>query len=238
MNTQRLPRYTLVSLIIFLLLVVFIIVIANSSAPGDPLYGIDRSTEKIELMLKSDGVAKAEKYVDLAEERLDEMGKITGSDSETTAFVLRVKAEDEQGLSEDEVEDVEGLVEDYEENMDAAADEIDKAKAKGQDVDEVLERVSEATLKHAETLSSVYDKVPDQAKDGILSAMEKSLNGHERSLSAVSGQKREEIQKKVEEKKQEVEQKIEEKKQEAQERRNQAGQENESEDVEEDFGDE
>lgn len=54
--------------------------------------------------------------------------------------------------------------------------------AQQQEIDEVI---ATATMHHAEVLSAVYEKVPEQAKKGISNALNRSVQGHERAVEAM-----------------------------------------------------
>ena len=78
----------------------------------------------------------------------------------------------------------------YENYLNKANRNIEKLKAQGKNVEELVIKVSEATFKHEGVLQKVYEKAPDKAKEAILKAMEISTKGHERALEAISGAKK------------------------------------------------
>jgi len=152
--------------------------------PGNPFYFLKSTSEGIGTFFSFGKVAKAERYAHLADKRLAEAEELAdGGDSERA----------------------EKATEKYQERMDRALARAEEAKAEGKDVDEVLARVAEATLKHQETLARVYEQVPEKAREAIKNAMERSARGHDEALKAVSGEKREEIEDRIEERKQERE---------------------------------
>jgi len=196
---------------------------ANGSKPGDLLYTIDRSAESAQIAFSglSGAQAQAETYLNLADERIAELEALIGKVN-TASLIQVVYAEDndsEADLSEDEQKDVDDLADDYSDNIEKANELAQEAKDNGVDTDELLIKVAESTLKHQEVLLAVYDRVPEQAKDAIMNAMEKSQNGHDKATAAISGQLREQIQQEQEERKQELDLKIEERKNKAQENR-------------------
>ncbi len=156
--------------------------------PDSPFYFFKSWSEAIGTFFTFGDVAKAERFVNLSEKRL----------AEANALVEKGKPEV-----------AEKAVLRYQDQLGKGLTKAAEAKAKGHDVDEVLARVSEATLKHQEVLAGVYEKVPEQAKEAIQRAMEASMRGHEEALKAISGQKREEVMEQVEQKRQEAEQKFE-----------------------------
>lgn len=156
--------------------------------PDSPFYFLKSWPEGIGTFFTFGDVAKAERFLNLSEKRL----------AEANALVAKGKPEV-----------AEKAVGRYQEQLNRALAKAEEAKAKGLDTDEVLAKVSEATLKHQTVLADVYERVPRQAKSAIERAMQAGMRGHEEALKAVSGQKREEVMEQVEQKRQEVEQKLE-----------------------------
>jgi len=155
--------------------------------PDSPFYFLKSWSEGIGTFFTFGDVAKAERFLNLSEKRL----------AEANALVAKGKPEV-----------AEKAVVRYQEQLNRALTKAEEAKAKGLDTDEVLAKVSEATLKHQAVLADVYEKVPEQAKSAIQRAMQAGMRGHEEALKAVSGQKREEVMEQIEQKKQEVEQRL------------------------------
>ena len=160
--------------------------------PDNPLYFLKSWKEGIGTFFTFGDLKKAERFLNLSEKRLAE------------AEVLTDKGKSEM---------VERAVEHYQERLNLALTKVEEVKAKGLDADEVLAKVSEATLKHQAVLAEVYEKVPEQAKLAIQQAMEAGMRGHEEAIKAVSGQKQEEMRQESKQKKQKAEQKLEEIKQ-------------------------
>lgn len=156
--------------------------------PDSPFYFVKSWSEGIGTFFTFGDVAKAERFLNLAEKRL----------AEADALVAKGKP----GVAE-------GAIRRYQEHLGRALSKAEEAKTKGLDTDEVLAKVAEATLKHQAVLAGVYEKVPAQAKSAIERAMQAGMRGHEEALKAVSGQKREEVMEQAEQKRQEVEQKLE-----------------------------
>jgi len=154
----------------------------------NPFYFLKNWTEGIGTFFTFGEIAKAERFLNLSEKRL----------AEANALI-------EKGKSEI----AERAINRYEEQLGYALVKAEEAKAKGLDTDEVLAKVSEATLKHQAVLADVYERVPEQAKSAIERAIQAGMRGHEEALKAVSGQKREEVMQNMEEKRQEVEQRLE-----------------------------
>ncbi|KPJ56445.1 hypothetical protein AMJ49_04885, partial [Parcubacteria bacterium DG_74_2] len=82
----------------------------------------------------------------------------------------------------------EKTLERYENQLNNSMAWAEKAEAKAQSVEKVMEvvaRVGKATSKHLEVLAEVYEKVPEQAKPAIENAMKVSVKGHERAVEAL-----------------------------------------------------
>ncbi|MDP2641626.1 MAG: DUF5667 domain-containing protein [Candidatus Yanofskybacteria bacterium] len=156
--------------------------------PDNPLYFFKSWGEGIGTFFAFGGVAKAERFLNLAERRLAEANALA-----------------ERGKPDIAARSVER----YEEQLARALARADEARENGLDTDEVLAKVSEATLKHQEVLAGVYERVPEQAKPAIERAMQSGLRGHEEALQAISGEKREEALQEADQRRQEVEERLE-----------------------------
>jgi hypothetical protein len=120
-------------------------------APGDALYGLDRATESIELAFARTvgGEERAAKVrANHAEERLAEAQKLA---------------------DQNRTERVGDLMNQYNRNM----EEVMNASQRMNDT-EFNERVQNMTQKHVEVLQRVQEKVPEEAQQGIQTALENS----------------------------------------------------------------
>lgn len=151
--------------------------------PGSPFYFLKSISEGVGTFFTFGDVAKAERFFAIAEVRVAE------------ARALADKGD---------VKRAEKATEKYQIGLDKALAKTEKAKTKGKDVDKVLAKIAEATVRHQAVLARVYEKVPEQAKAAIERVMEKSARGHEMALSAISGEKKEEIKARIEIKKKEM----------------------------------
>ena len=156
--------------------------------PDHPLYFMKRGAESVGTFFRFGDEAKANRYLELSEKRISEAKALSEKDNE---------------------ELTEKALERYQDQMNKGLERAEKAKEKGRDMDEVLERVSEATVRHQEVLAGVYEKVPEEAREGIQRAMEASEEGGRRALNSVSEEKREEARERVNQKRQEVEERLE-----------------------------
>lgn len=156
--------------------------------PNSPFHFIQRFTERVGTFLIFGEVARLRRMFELSERRLAE-----------------ARALADQGLSEA----AEQTLQNYQEYLERAAERAEAARARGFDVDNVLERVAEATLRHQAVLAEVYERVPEQARPAIERAMQAGLAGHEQALRAISGERLEGVLERVEQRRMEVEQKLE-----------------------------
>lgn len=156
--------------------------------PDSPFYFLKTWSEGIGTFFTFGDIAKVERFLNLSEKRL---------------------AEAETLVEKGKPEIAERAIARYQEHFNLALAKAEEARTKGLDIDEVLVKVAEATLKHQAVLADVYERVPEQAKSAIERAMQASMRGHEEALKAVSGQKLEEVMEQVEQRRQEVEQKLE-----------------------------
>ena len=155
--------------------------------PDSPFYFMKSFFEGIGTFFAFNDLAKAERFLNLAETRLAE-----------------AKALAEKGKSQL----AERSVERYQEQINRALSRAEQARTKGLDIDEVMAKVSEATLRHQAVLADVYQKVPEQAQPAIQRAMEASMRGYEEALRAVSKEKQEEVIQQMEQKREEVEKRV------------------------------
>jgi hypothetical protein len=126
---------------------------ADSSAPGDLLYGLDLAIEQIQLDLAPNIEAATRIHIKIADERLEEAEhKLNEGDVENGNVAL-VAYEREIVTLTDLVGSVEGI---YQER--------------------ITEMVDTALSKNQEYLKDLLTKNPDQAQDGIQRALEASSN--------------------------------------------------------------
>ncbi len=128
--------------------------------PGSRFFFADRFFEGVGTLFTFGNVAKAKRFVAIAEERLAEARELA-----------------EQGYATN----AERAVNLYEEKL---ADATERAKqAKNADT---LARVTEATNKHFAVLEDVIERVPEQAKASVQRALESSRQGQVSALKALT----------------------------------------------------
>jgi len=136
--------------------------------PDSWLYGIDRAFERISLALTFDRVAKAEKHLQIASERIAELRAMI--DKGKPEFVEMLKRDHEIELNESE-------------------SDMENARALGRNVTVLAEHVANVTLKHITILQDLLDRVPEQAKPAIEHAINVSQMGHERAVESILKEK-------------------------------------------------
>ena len=137
--------------------------------PDSPFYFLETIAEGIGTFFTFGDVKKAERYTNLAAERLAE------------AQVLAEKGESEL---------VEKTLARYEKQLNNSMARVEKAQAKDKNAEKVVEamvKVGQTTHVHLDILAEVYEKVPEQAKSAVENAMEASLKGHEKAVEVLKG---------------------------------------------------
>ena len=138
--------------------------------PDSPFYFLERIAESIGTFFTFGDLKKAERHAILAAERLAEARAIAGKGKP---------------------ELTEKTLERYERQLQNSMARVEKAQAKGENAEKVIEvlaRVGQTTSKHLEVLAEVYEKVPEQAKPAIENAMKASVKGHEKAVEALKAQ--------------------------------------------------
>ena len=132
---------------------------------------------------------RAEAYLDLAEKRLIKANKFLDKNKYSYRHINR-----ELNLYQKYMAKVEEILGEIDE------DDLDKGMSR----EELKQIVLEATTKHLDVLAEVYNKVPEEAKEAILKAIEASKRGSERALEAIGknrglGKEEEEIEEEIDE---------------------------------------
>lgn len=129
--------------------------------PDHPLYDVKTSVESQVEELAPNETAKAQTKIEQADKRLSEMEKMA---------------------DENKTEYVNSTGENYSEEM-SELQELSENISDENQSREVNEIVANATMKHAEVLSRVYEKVPEQAKKGVGKALNQSVKGHRAAMN-------------------------------------------------------
>ncbi|MEK7212758.1 MAG: DUF5667 domain-containing protein [Patescibacteria group bacterium] len=163
--------------------------------PDSTFYFLKSWKESIQTFFTFGAENKAEQYLHLADVRLAEYQKMIEKGTLRQA----------QGKK---LEVAEKTLEKYEQQLNRALEKAEEAKEQGKDIEKLATSISETTLRHQEVLNNVLKKVPEEAKKGIENAIEVSQKGFENAIQAVTGEKKEELERKAEEVRTEVEEKI------------------------------
>jgi len=135
--------------------------------PDSRFYFIDRIAEEIGNFFTFGDIKKAERYANLAAERLAEIQAV---------------------IEKGKPELAEKILERYEKQLNNSIARAKKAQARGKSAEKItkiLTKVGEATAVHLEVLAEVYEKVPEQAKPAIERAMGVLMKGHEQAVGVL-----------------------------------------------------
>ena len=133
-------------------------------SPDSPFYFLETIIEEIGTFFTFGDLKKAERYADLAAERLAEAQAVAEKEKPELA---------EKTLAR------------YQRQLGKSITRAERAESKGKNAEEVMAKVGQATSKHLEVLAEVYEKVPEQAKTAVENAMKASLKGHSRAVEVL-----------------------------------------------------
>lgn len=164
------PLVTIAAILIVVLALVLaggggIVYASTDSLPGDPLYGVKRVTEQIQLFFAPTGTRRAELHMRFAERRLEETQALIETEGKVDEETLAAIAEETE-LAFEEVE---------------RAHPADKSK--------LVEKLVSLTEGQQSVLKRVQAKVPEAAQKGLSRALEASQRGHEKAREALEKEK-------------------------------------------------
>lgn len=133
-------------------------VLSGGVGPGSSLYFFDRIFEKLGGLFVMSQEARAERFMRLAEERLAEAQE-SGEDSNSVRKALEF----------------------YDQQRDTAFENASSSQDEG-----VIGRVASATTRHLSVLDRVAEQVPEEARESVLQAKERSMRGQLSALDALS----------------------------------------------------
>lgn len=134
--------------------------------PDSPFYFLKGWWESIQLTFTFDSVKKAELFDKLASRKLLEAQKLVENGNTELA---------------------EKHMEKFENRVQKMQEQVEKAQENGKDIDELIEKLGANSIRQQEVLSDVYEKVPEQAQEAILKAMERSTEGLKNAIEKVQG---------------------------------------------------
>src|SRR3989344_3167285 len=123
--------------------------------PDSPIYGIKRFWEGLQITFAGGDVAKAKLKYRFAEKRLAEASEM---------------------LKKNRPEHLEKMLKEYETELQGANDDVEKATAGGQKIDDIVSLSANNTAKHLAVLNALLTKVPEAARPALESAMQASAN--------------------------------------------------------------
>jgi len=135
------------------------------TTPDSFFYFFERISEEIGTLFTFGDLNKAERYAELASERIAEARAV---------------------IEKEKPEAAEKAFKRYEDQIAKALVWAEKAKNKGESTAQINETMAENTSKHILVLEGVLDKVPEEAKESINRAKEVSANGQKNALRALS----------------------------------------------------
>ncbi len=136
--------------------------------PDSPFYFLEIFFEKIGDFFTFGDLAKAKRYIKLANERIAEAKAVVDKGKPKAVDKALVR---------------------YQKQLEKALAKAEKVKAKGKSIAQITDLISQATAKHLTVLEEVSEKVPKTAKLAILQAREASKTGQIKALEALSKEK-------------------------------------------------
>ena len=122
-------------------------------SPESKLYFLKKWKEGIELFLTFNKEKKIEKRLKLSEIRLAEYGQL---------------------LDRGNIDKASQILDDYQKQADKIQNDIESLKKAKKDVEAISAKVSERIVKHQDTLSRVYQKAPEPAKQALQKVLQKA----------------------------------------------------------------
>src|SRR3972149_1874162 len=122
-------------------------------SPESKLYFLKKWKEGIELFLTFNKEKKIEKRLKLSEIRLAEYGQL---------------------LDKGNIDKASQILDDYQKQTDKIKSDIERLKKAKKNVDAISAKVSERIVKHQDTLSRVYQKAPEPAKQALQKVLQKA----------------------------------------------------------------
>ena len=135
--------------------------------PDSPLYFLERIAESIRTFFTFGDLKKAERYANLAAERL----------AEAKALAEKQKTElTEKTLLR------------YQEQLKKSTARAEEAKNKGEDTQEVMTKIGEAASVHLGVLAEIHGKIAENAQPAVENAIKTSFKEREKVVEALKEQ--------------------------------------------------
>ena len=141
--------------------------------PDTPIkYLLEGVKEKLSLLFTFNAEKKAEKMLDLAEERLAEAeAELTYGHPEITAKMLKK----------------------YEKQLVTAEKKVMQLKEQGKDVQPLIEKLAGMGIRHQAALRNMYRRSPEEMKDAAQQAIDTSQQGLDAALEVIAEEKKSEL---------------------------------------------
>jgi hypothetical protein len=137
---------------------------SSSALPGEPLYGLKRSVERVGLAMHRGDSSRAEFHLKLATRRLAEIQALIAAGLDASEASAAFEAE-----------------------LAAAESHTLSAQSLGQDTSALLEHIQAEFSKHIGRLTDLLVQVPAEAQDAIRHAIERTSKAEERVLEGRRG---------------------------------------------------
>lgn len=157
--------------------------------PGDLSYGFQRFFENVDLFFTLDKAEKAKKHAKFGKLRALEAHVMTKKYQELIAEGKEAEANETLAVVED-------LTEEQNDEMEAAQEDLEAAVEEGTADEGDVEEVEGQLRNSIMVLQRVYEKVPESAKDGVLRALNNSIENQERHEQKVAEKAQEKEEKK------------------------------------------
>jgi len=132
--------------------------------PDNPFHPFQDFFEQLQLFFAFSPEAKANIHLQLAEKRLAELNLVIEQNKTDLVPILSDK---------------------FKKELNDTENEINSAKALGQNVTEITQHVAGETFKHQLVLQNLLDKVPEQARPSIGNAINKSQEGYIAAVESI-----------------------------------------------------
>ncbi len=143
--------------------------------PGDAFYGFKRFFENVDKFFTFDKTEKAKKHAYYGKMRAVEAHLLSGKAEKLAAEGKYLDANSTLELMEQATADQNAEVE-------AAQTELEAAVEEGSATDEEVAEVENEIRNSIVVLQRVYEKAPESAKDGLMRALNNSINNYERHV--------------------------------------------------------
>ena len=140
---------------------------SGDAVPGEALYPVKQAVEGLKVAVAFNSESKAVAHLAIAETKLKEIEELHKRGKSESGLVI---AAEQLGR-----------------HQEAALDELDSVQASGQDPAEIVARLQSNLDRQQEVLNRVLANAPEQAKDALRKARERSRRGLENAIERHGG---------------------------------------------------